>query len=83
MAQYKGRLKSRADHTFFHSFVDNTKTHQEISSAIRQPSHAARRGPGALQFNREFQQPTYCRSRHSACPTLNAIIGQLHASPLY
>jgi hypothetical protein len=60
--------------TFFHSFAVKTwrSKHQETSSDVRQPGHAARRGPGALQLNREFQQPTHCRSRHSACPTLNA-----------
>jgi hypothetical protein len=74
-----------ADMTFFHSFAVKTwrRIHKKTSSDVQQPGHAARCGPGALQLKRAFQQPTHCRSLHSACKTLNATIGRLHASPLY
>jgi hypothetical protein len=54
------------------------KTHQEASIDVRQPGHAAQRGPGTLQLNRAFHQPTHL---HSA--TLDAIISGLHTSLLY
>jgi hypothetical protein len=41
------------------------------------------RGPAIVQLNQTLHQPRHCRSQHSACPRLNAIIGRLHNVPLY
>jgi hypothetical protein len=70
-----------------HSFGANTwRSESSLDYTSRRKTNfrpRCRRRLAQLQLNWVLHQPRQCRSQHLACPRLSAIIGRLHAMPLY